>query len=132
MASPTIKPHATEAARVLTRDVERLAEAVTERFFGERAERLEKYGERGREKTHQDMRYNVEHLVPAVEMADERMFTKYVEWLDELLRARNVPTTDLLRCLELLRAEVVSRYGDNEVDAITTILDAGIGVVQPR
>jgi len=132
MASLTIKPHATEAARVLMRDVEHLAEAVTERFFGERAERIEKYGERGRDKTRQDMRYNVEHLVPAVEMADERMFMNYVEWLDELLRAHNVPTTDLLRCLELLRGEVVARYGENEVRAINTILDAGIRVVQPR
>ena len=132
MAGPAIKPHGTEAARVLMRDAQHLADAVTNRFFGERAERFEKYGERGRDKTLQDMRYNVEHLVPAVEMADARMFTVYVEWLDGLLRARNVPTSDLLRCLELLRGEVVSRYDEKTSGAINSILDAGIGVVQPR
>jgi hypothetical protein len=132
MAGPSISPHTSEAARALIRDTDQLALAVTERLFRESPELLEKYGQRGYDKCLQDMRYNVEHLVPAVEMQDAGMFTRYVEWLDGLLRARNVPTTETLRCLELLRNEVFVRYDRGEVDAINAILDAGIAVVQPR
>ena len=117
---------------ILMRDKEHLARAVTDRLFSERPYLLDKHGERGREKTMQDMRYNIEHLIPAVDLGDAPMFARYVEWLDGLLRARNVPTRDLLRCLELLRNEVFARYDRGEVDAINAILDAGIAMTQPR
>jgi hypothetical protein len=132
MAGPSINVHATKAARALMRDTEPLARAVTAQFFKESPELLERYGERGRDKCLQDMRYNIEHLIPAVEMGDASMFTRYVEWLDGLLRARNVPTSDVLRCLELLRNEVFARYDKNEADAINAVLDAGIAMTQPR
>jgi methanogenic corrinoid protein MtbC1 len=86
MAGPSVNVHATEAARVLMRDTEQLARAVTAQFFKESS---------------------------------------------ELLRARNVPTRDLLRCLELWRNEVFVRYDRGEVDAINAILDAGIAMT-PR
>lgn len=117
---------------MLMRDTDQLARAVTAQFFKENPELLERYGERGRDKCLQDMRYNIEHLVPAVDMGDPSMFTRYVEWLDGLLRARDVPTRDLLRCLELLRNEVFSRYDRPEVDAINVVLNEGIAVVQPK
>jgi len=132
MADPSITPHVSEAGRVLMRDTDQLALAVTDRLFRESPELFDKYGQRGYEKCLQDMRYNVQHLVPAVDMADPSMFTRYIEWLDELLRARNVPTRETLRCLELLRNEVFTRYKRAEVDAINAVLDAGIAVVQPK
>lgn len=132
MAGPSINPHTSRAARMLLRDTDNLALAVTERLFNESPELFDKYGQRGYDKCLQDMRYNVQHLVPAVDMGDASMFTKYVEWLDGLLRARNVPTRETLRCLELLRNEVLARYERNDVDAITAVLDAGIALLEPE
>lgn len=116
------------AGRALLRDKEHLALAVTERLFAERPYLLDKHGERGREKTLQDMRYNIEHLVPAVDLNDPGMFARYIEWLDEMLRSRNVETKEVVRCLELLRDECDARL-PQESAAIRPVIDAGLGVV---
>jgi hypothetical protein len=75
------------------------------------------------------MRYNIEHLTPAVELGDEAMFAGYVQWLDSLLRARNVPTRDVVRCLELLSDRCAVRYPRGEAETIGAILRAGLAVL---
>ena len=75
------------AAEYLMRDKEPIAVAVTKALYDESPELIEKHGERGRQKTLRDMRYNVEHLTPAVDLGDAGMFAKYVKWLDDLLCA---------------------------------------------
>ena len=117
------------AARLLIIDREALAQEVTAALYAESPGLIDRHGERGREKCLQDMRYNVEHLTPAVELADPSMFARYVAWLDELLRARNVATGDVVRCLELLRDRCRVRYPAAEAEAIGTIIDAGLAVL---
>ena len=117
------------AARLLLIDREALAREVTDALYAESRDLLERYGERGREKCLQDMRYNIEHLTPAVELGDAAMFAGYVQWLDALLRARNVPTRDVIRCLELLGERCAVRYPPAEAATIGAIIDAGIAVL---
>src|SRR5262245_27343501 len=112
----------------LMRDKEHLARAVTERLYAERPYLLDKHGERGREKTLPDMRYNIEHMIPAVDLGDPPMFARYVEWLDEMLRSRNVETKEVVRCLELLRDECEGRFAADS-GAIRPVIDAGLAVV---
>jgi len=117
------------AASLLMRDREVLALEVTSALYAESPELLERHGERGREKCHQDMRYNIDHLIPAVDLGDGAMFARYVEWLDGLLRARNVATRDVIRCLKLLRDRCVQRFPAAESAAVGAIIDAGLGTV---
>lgn len=116
------------ACESLLRDKDAIARAVTETLYRERPYLLDKHGERGREKTLQDMRYNIEHLMPAVELGDAPMFARYIEWLDEMLRSRSVETKEVVRCLELLRDECDRRF-PAERAAIDPIIDAGLKVV---
>ena len=122
---------AMRSAALLMRDRETLAQDVTAALYAESPELLERHGERGRGKCLQDMVYNIEHLIPAVDLADGAMFARYVEWLDGLLRARNVATRDVIRCLELLRDRCVARYPAEESSAIGGIIEAGLHVVKP-
>lgn len=117
------------AARLLLVDREALAREVTDSLYAESPDLLARYGEAGRAKCLQDMRYNIEHLTPAVELGDEGMFAGYVQWLDALLRARNVPTRDVVRCLELLADRCAVRYPRADADTIGTILRAGLAVL---
>jgi hypothetical protein len=57
------------------------------------------------------------------------MFARYVEWLDGLMRAHNVETRDLVRCLELLRAETTARMPGDEAAIVSSALDAGLRVL---
>ena len=122
---------AARSAALLMRDREALAQEVTAALYAESPDLLERHGERGRGKCLQDMGYNIEHLIPAVDLADGAMFARYVEWLDGLLRARNVATRDVIRCLELLRDRCVERYSAAESGAIADIIEAGLRVVRP-
>ena len=110
-------------------DRDSLAHAVTDALYAASPDLLARHGASGREKCLQDMRYNIEHLVPAVDLGDGSMFARYVGWLDGLLRARNVATRDIVRCLELLRDECARRYASDEADAIATVIGAGLGEV---
>ena len=121
---------AARSAALLMRDREMLAQEVTAALYAESPDLLERHGERGRGKCLQDMVYNVEHLIPAVDLADGAMFARYVEWLDGLLRARNVATRDVIRCLELLRYRCVERYPAAESAAIADIIETGLRVVR--
>jgi hypothetical protein len=117
------------AARLLLVDREALAREVTEALYAESPGLLLRYGESGREKCLQDMRYNIEHLTPAVELGDEAMFAGYVQWVDSLLRARNVSTRDVVRCLELLAGRCAIRYPRDEAETIGRIVRAGLAVI---
>ena len=117
------------AASHLIRDRTELARAVTARLYQESPDLLERHGERGREKCLQDMHYNIDHLIPAVDLEQPYMFAQYVVWLDSMLRSRGVATRDVRRCFELLRDEIVARYDAPEADNITAVLNEGIAVV---
>jgi hypothetical protein len=117
------------AARLLLIDREALAREVTDALYAESPDLLARYGQAGRDKCLQDMRYNIEHLTPAVELGDEGMFAGYVQWLDSLLRARNVPTRDVVRCLELLNDRCAVRYPPGEAETIGAIIRAGLAAL---
>lgn len=119
------------AAQLLIRDRESLARAVTDALYEEAGERLSRHGPNGRVRCLEDMHFNVEHLVPAVDLGDPDLFVRYVQWLHGLLQARGVDTRDVTRCLELLQDEVTRRYAAADAQPITTILDAGLRSVPP-
>ena len=106
-----------------------LAHAVTDALYAERPELLERYGETGRARCLEDLHYTLEHLIPAVDLGDASMFAGYVRWLDALLRARGVPTRDVLRSLQLVEREVRAQFPDDEADAVASYVRAGMEVV---
>lgn len=116
----------------MLRHKEQLAHEITDELYRQMPELDEKYGARGREKCLQDMRYNLEHLAPAVDLAEPGMFANYIRWLDGLLRARNVATTELVRCLHIMRDCLGSHLDDAGTAAVTPIVNAGLAVLDTQ
>jgi len=52
-----------------------------------------------------------------------------VRWLDALLRARNVPTREVVRCLELVEAEARARFAADEAEAVADVLRVGLAAL---
>ena len=115
-----------EAARLLMRDRGSLAHAVTDALYAEAGERLSRHGAHGRERCLEDMHFNVDHLIPAVDLGAPELFVRYVQWLHDLLHARGVDTRDVTRCLQLLRGESTRRYAPEEARAVGDVLEAGM------
>ena len=113
---------------ILTRK-EDLAREITEALYAGQPELLERFGETGRAKCLQDMRYNLEHLAPAVGLEDPSLFGRYVRWLADMLRARGIPGDDVRHSLELTREVVAARLPADEASCITTALGAGLAAL---
>jgi hypothetical protein len=114
------------AAAALLDQKEAIARSTTGLLYAEMPWLVDKYGERGRLKCLQDMRYNLEYLAPAVEMEDPAMFVRYARWVDGVLRARNVPTGELARSFELMASDVTARLRPDEARVVSACLEAGV------
>lgn len=118
------------AGAALLEHKETIARSVTGLLYAEMPWLQDKYGDRGREKCLQDMRYNLEHLIPAVELGAPDMFARYAAWCDGVLRARGVPTAELVRSMEIMRADIAARLPGDEARAVAESLDAGLAALQ--
>ena len=123
-------PISRRASERLMLDREAIARAVTIRQYEEDPSLLERHGERGREKTLQDMKHNIDHLIPAIDLGDPEMFAQYTRWLDSVLLSRGVATKYIKRCFELVIDEARARYEPAEADAIAAIVNAGIAAIE--
>ena len=117
------------AAALLLEEKENLARAVTAAMYEEDPSLLERFGATGRERCLEDVRFTVEHLVPAVDLGDPEMFAKYVRWLDGLLRARKVETRHVRRSLELVEEAVRATFPVEEAGVVADFLRAGTDVL---
>ena len=106
---------------------EALAREITDALYAADPTLVERFGDAGRAKCLQDMRYCLEHLAPAVAMDDPSLFARYVRWLTSLLAARGVGSRDVRRSLEATRAVLGRQHlGPDEVAAVRRCLDVGL------
>jgi hypothetical protein len=126
MTTPTI---GRRAAEHLMYDKESIARGVTKRMFDDYPDILEKHGERGRQKCLQDMHYNIEHLIPAVDLEKPEMFADYARWLDTMLGSRGVSARDVRRCFEMVADEARDRYDGDVAKVIDAVIRAGVDAV---
>lgn len=117
------------AAAALLEQKEAVARSVTGLLYAEMPWLVDRYGEHGRQKCLQDMRYNVEHLAPAVELEDPAMFARYAAWCDGVLRSRGVSTEELARSFVLMESDVAARLPREQADAVAACLRAGLAAL---
>lgn len=103
-----------------------LAQTATDALYADMPELTDRYGAAGRERCLEDIRYTIDHLIPAVDLAQPSLFATYVAWLDDLLRARNVSTREVIRSLELIEQAVRNELAPDEADAVAACLRAGL------
>lgn len=116
------------ADALLTRKDE-LALAITEALYAEMPDLTGKYGERGRAKCLQDMRYNLEHLAPALALGEPVLFARYVAWLRDMLAARGIPTEEVRRSLELTQDVARARMAPGSAEVVAETVAAGLGAL---
>lgn len=113
------------AAALLARKAT-LAQAATDALYAEMPELTSRYGAIGRERCLEDIRFTIDHLIPAVDLAQPSIFATYVAWLDDLLRARSVSTREVIRSLELIEQGVRNELSPDEANAVASCIRAGL------
>ena len=120
---------AERAAERILRQKDALAQETTDALYGERPQLLERYGETGRQKCREDLRYNLEHLAPALALGEPALFEGYLRWLAGLLAARGIPTEEIARSLVLTADAIARRFPADEAEAARATLATGLRVL---
>ncbi len=119
-------PVAMRASELILSRKEELAHAVSEVMYAEDPRLLERFGELGRAKCLQDMRYCLEHLAPALALDDPSLFTRYVHWVESLLAVRGIGSGDVCRSLETMQRVIAGRFPPDETAFTLSYLRAGV------
>lgn len=120
---------ATRVSEAMLDRKEDLARAITEALYARRPDLFERYGEAGRGKCVQDMRYNLEHLAPAVALQDPSLFALYARWLGGMLRARGIPADDVRHSLQVMLETIALHFPAEEAAWITPPLRAALAAL---
>ena len=120
---------AARAANRLLEEKDALATAITDAHYAEQPDLMAKYGVAGRRRCLEDVRYTLEHLIPALDLGQPSMFADYLRWLDQLLRARRVETSDLVRSLELTEKVTRGQLPNDEAEAVAETIRVGLSVL---
>lgn len=123
MSGPALAMRASEL--ILSR-LEELAHAVTDALYAEDPGLLARFGETGKARCLEDMRYCLEHLAPALALDDPSLFTRYVRWVESLLAARGIGSGDVRRSLEITERVIAERFQPDEAVSILRFLRAGV------
>jgi hypothetical protein len=106
-----------------------LADAITEVLYHRDPSLTQRFGESGRAKCRQDMRYSLEHLAPAVALHDTSLFARYVTWLESMLAARGVGSGDVRRSLEATQHVLSERLSPDEAAQVIPSVQAGLNAL---
>ncbi|GAK53630.1 cobalamin B12-binding domain protein [Candidatus Moduliflexus flocculans] len=103
-----------------------LAEAVVALQYERQPEFWEPYGEAGRDKGIQDMKYHFSFLLEAIRAGDPSLFAEYVAWVKELFAGLRFPDEVMIETLECTRQVFQARWTPEQMIAVTPFLDAGV------
>lgn len=87
------------------------AAAVTAEMERRDPQLFARYPSNGRTRCTEDTAFHIEHLAAALDVGEDQIFTDYVQWLVNLLSARNIPSDDIAVNFAVLAEVLEERYG---------------------
>ncbi|MGA3036801.1 MAG: cobalamin-dependent protein [Vulcanimicrobiaceae bacterium] len=98
--------------------------AVTERFYSTYGSIYDRFGERGREQTREDLGFHLDFLRPVLEFGETLPMIDYLCWLDGVLASRGIPTEHLALSLEWLGEYLAAHMDDADAAATRGAISA--------
>jgi methanogenic corrinoid protein MtbC1 len=92
-----------EASAAIDRSREQVAELTVDLHYAEAPGLTQRYGNTGRLRCLEDVRYHLSYLIHAMSMESAVLFGNYVRWVVALMTARNIPVDDFRTNLICLR-----------------------------
>lgn len=117
------------AANPIAERRDELARAVVDIQFARWPDLYARYGEAGREKCVEDLRFHVLYLAEAVAADSPSLFREYVAWAKILFTNLGLPVEELGQSLEILRDVVVARVGGDIADRVSACVDAAVAAL---
>ncbi|WP_035187490.1 hypothetical protein [Alteribacter aurantiacus] len=99
---------------------DRIAIKLTDRFYEEYGDMLEKFGDRGKKHTRNDIHHHFDYLKTSEKLNNKTVFIDYATWLNTVLTSRDVPTELLMKNFEWI-VEELENHDDPPVFYIETL-----------
>ena len=100
-------------------------EEVTAGIYERMGERLEVFGERGREYCRDDLHSHLDYLSGSLIAGEPALFGQYMVWLEELLAARGIPADSVPLSVGLLRDFLRKRLPSAQFEIVEAVIDGG-------
>ena len=88
-----------------------------------------RYGEAGREKCVEDLRYHILYLAEAVAAGSPDLFREYAAWVKVLFSNLGIPTEELGESLEILRDVVAARVDAPTAERVRSCVGAALAAL---
>ncbi|MFE3894994.1 MULTISPECIES: hypothetical protein [unclassified Priestia] len=105
--------------------INKIVERVTEKIYELEPSLLEKFGERGKERCHEDNHYHMKYLETTYKLDNLQIFTDYALWLNNLLTSRGMKTQHIIDNFNFIQEALfeLDNYGDKQVQAYVAYLE---------
>ncbi|MBF0463128.1 MAG: cobalamin-dependent protein [Magnetococcales bacterium] len=111
----------------VTRHLELLARAATDKICQKHPEWESRFGAAGRTKCHEDARFHLLHLREALRTESPILFEKYISWVRILLDGLKIGTDDLVHFLLAIEHALPTEHEDPEhVNQVRNMLQIGL------
>jgi methanogenic corrinoid protein MtbC1 len=104
---------------------QKVAQAISDRFFLVRPDLEVRYGERGRQFCTADTCFHIEFLAGAIQAGSPEAFADYVRWTARMLDARGIDAHSLEENFTQLEEHLSPVLSPAERSAVSTFLDSG-------
>lgn len=110
--------------QLLAEKTEDLATYVTSLHFEHDPGLINRYGEAGKSRCHEDAVFHLNFLIEAITLNDPDMYANYTIWAASMLQSRNVPETDLHHNLDFVQQAIHEILGSEFSSATKKFIDA--------
>lgn len=111
---------------------EELAKLVTSMHFERHPELNKQYGEEGKKKCYEDTIYHLDYLEQAVRVDSQELFNNYLGWTRAMLKERDIPQSDLIDNIIILREAIEMTLPDAEASSLLEYVNEGLSSLQNR
>jgi len=102
-----------------------LARRITELHFSKYSGTDERYGEKERERLYEDVIFHLNYLIEAVRLESEELFNHYLEWVWNMIKARDIPIDELISNLGFIQQIISEEFNSSEIEIVLQILESG-------
>ncbi|MFB9329115.1 hypothetical protein ACFFSY_24530 [Paenibacillus aurantiacus] len=97
---------------------------VTDGIYAAFPELMDKYGEAGKRKCIEDNEHHFRYLETSIALGDDKVFTDYALWLNNLLQKRGMKADHVIDNFERIDAAIQDRIPEEKQARMTALLQA--------
>lgn len=103
-----------------------LAQEMTELYYRRNPELEEQYGDKGREKSHDDAIQHIRYLEQAIQINSSGLFSLYLDWAQKIPNQQGFPENGLIDKINYLKQAIETKLPADEAQILAAFIDESL------